>query len=112
MLKMTMFAAAAVLAAGLAVPAFADNAAAVRGGAIEVAQAAAPATPPAAAPAATTTGRITGRGVRLRADASTSAHIITRLSRGTTVTILGRSGDFTQVRVGRRTGYVASQYVQ
>jgi hypothetical protein len=105
MLKMTMFAAAAVLAAGLAVPALADSA--VRAGAIQVAQAAAPATP-----AATTTGRITGRGVRLRAEASTTSHIITRLSRGTTVTILGRSGDFTQVRVGRRTGYVASQYIQ
>jgi hypothetical protein len=109
MLKMTMLAAAAALAAGLAVPAFADSA--VRDSAIQVAQAAAPAAP-AAAPAATTTGRITGRGVRLRAEASTTSHIITRLSRGTTVTILGRSGDFTQVRVGRRTGYVASQYIQ
>ena len=105
MLKMTIFA-AALLVAGLAVPAAADTAVSSRDSAIQVAQAATP-----AAPAATTAGRITGRGVRLRAEASTSSRILTRLSRGTHVTVLGRSGEFTQVRVGRRTGYVASQYV-
>jgi len=102
MLKMTIFA-AALLVAGLAVPAAADTAVPSRDSAIQVAQ--------AAAPAATTSGRITGRGVRLRAEASTSSRILTRLSRGTQVTVLGRSGEFTQVRVGRRTGFVASQYV-
>ena len=103
MLKMTIFA-AAMLVAGLAVPASADTAVPARDAAIQVAQ--------AAAPAATTTGRITGRGVRLRAEASTSSRILTRLARGTRVTVLARSGDFTQVRVGQRSGYVASQYVQ
>jgi uncharacterized protein YgiM (DUF1202 family) len=100
MLKMTIFA-AAMLVVGFAVPASADTA--VPASALQVAQAAAP---------ATTTGRITGRGVRLRAEASTSSRILARLARGTSVTVLGRSGEFTQVRAGRRTGYVASQYVQ
>jgi len=102
MIKTTIFAAAALVAAGLAVPASAESPA--RDNAIQLAQ--------GAAPAATTTGRITGRGVRLRAEASSTGRVLTRLSRGTRVTVLGRSGDYTQVQVGRRTGYVASQYVQ
>jgi hypothetical protein len=102
MFKMTIFA-AALLVAGVAVPAAAESAVPARDAAIQVAQAAAP---------ATTTGRITGRGVRLRAEASTSSRILARLARGTQVAVLGRSGEFTQVRAGRRTGFVASQYVQ
>jgi uncharacterized protein YgiM (DUF1202 family) len=98
MIKMTIFAVAAVTAAALAVPASAEMSAPVLDTGVQVAQA--------------TTGRITGRGVRLRAEASPSGRVLARLGRGTRVTILGRSGDYTQVRVGRRTGYVASQYVQ
>lgn len=104
MLKTTIFAAAALVAAGFAAPAFADRVSTTTTDTtIELAQGAAP---------AAATGRITGRGVRLRAEPSASARVLTKLSRGTQVTVLGRSGDFTQVRVGRRTGYVASQYVQ
>jgi uncharacterized protein YgiM (DUF1202 family) len=103
MLKTTIFAAAALVAVGLAAPASAERMSPASDSAIQLAQGAAP---------AATTGRITGRGVRLRAEASATGRVITRLSRGTRVTVLGRSGDYTQVRVGQRTGYVASQYVQ
>jgi uncharacterized protein YgiM (DUF1202 family) len=101
MLKTTIFAAAALMAAGVAAPAFADRMSPASAPAIELAQGA----------AQTTTGRITGRGVRLRAEPSSSGRVIAKLSRGTRVTVLGRSGDYTQVRAGRRTGYVASRYV-
>ncbi len=99
MLKTTMVAAAALLAASLSAPAFADATALRDGPAFEqVAQ--------------NQTGRITGRGVRLRAEPSPTGRVLARLARNTRVTILARQGDWTQVRAGRRTGYVASQYVQ
>jgi len=100
MLKTTIFAAAALMAAGLAAPAFADRMSSTHDP-IEVAQGAAPA---AAA-------RITGRGVRLRAEPTSNGRVLTKLSRGTRVTVLGTSGDYTQVRAGSRTGYVATRYV-
>ena len=99
MLKTSMLAAAALVAVGLSVPAFAEATITRDATAFEqVAQ--------------NTAGRITGRGVRLRAEPSPTGRILARLARGTRVTILARQGDWVQVRAGRRTGYVASQFVQ
>ncbi|MBL8836540.1 MAG: SH3 domain-containing protein [Alphaproteobacteria bacterium] len=98
MLKLSMLAAAALVAVGLSVPAHAEATVSRDAPAFDqVAQ--------------NTTATITGRGVRLRAQPSPTGRVLARLARGTRVAVLARQGDWVNVRAGRRTGYVASQYV-
>lgn len=58
------------------------------------------------------THEVTGDNVRLRRAASTNAEILATLSRGTRVSVLRRSGDWSEVRAGERTGWVSSQFLR
>lgn len=65
--------------------------------------------------AATTYGYIVTKdangSVRVRKSASSTASIVTELKNGTKVEVLGKSGDYTKVKSGSKTGYVLSSYV-
>ncbi len=57
------------------------------------------------------TGTITGSGVNIRAGASTSSSVIACVSRGTSVTVTGRDGDWYQLDYKGQTAYVRSDYL-
>ena len=69
--------------------------------------------PTQATPAtATVTLGNTSSSLNVRAAASTSANILTRLKHGTVVTVLGQSGGWTQIQSGSVTGWVSSEYLK
>ncbi|WP_308493243.1 SH3 domain-containing protein [Microbacterium terrisoli] len=70
-------------------------------------QAAAPA--PAPAPVATTAWATVG--LNLRSSASLSAKILTVIPRGGKVTVVKKSGSWSEVKYGTRTGWVANAYL-
>lgn len=57
-------------------------------------------------------GKITGGAVNLRSGAGTTYTAVATLTRGTTVTITGRSGDWYKVKYGGSTGYVFEDYLE
>jgi mannosyl-glycoprotein endo-beta-N-acetylglucosaminidase len=52
-----------------------------------------------------------GSALNLRSEASTSGSIVTKLSRGTIVTVYSEENDWARVTVNGKTGYVSSQYL-
>lgn len=58
------------------------------------------------------TGYITGNNVRFRAAASMTSQILGELFYGNQVTIIGTSGEWTQIVYGNDVGYVYSTYVK
>ncbi|QNF29477.1 SH3 domain-containing protein [Metabacillus elymi] len=52
-----------------------------------------------------------GSALNLRTEASTSGSIVTKLSRGTIVTVYSEENDWARVTVNGKTGYVSSQYL-
>lgn len=56
-------------------------------------------------------GYVNASGVSFRNGASVTATRITKLGKGTNVTILGVTGSWTHVRVNGRNGYVYSKYI-
>jgi len=60
-----------------------------------------------------TIGFVKGKGVRLRSsmDTTTKANIIDKLSKGTRVEILERSGEWLKVRVNGKEGYMFAELV-
>ena len=60
---------------------------------------------------AAATGKITADNVNLRPTASTSGEPLAALSKGTSVEVLKKSGDYYKIRVGGQTGYVLKKYV-
>ncbi|WP_417562163.1 SH3 domain-containing protein [Microbacterium sp.] len=69
--------------------------------------------PVASAPAVpgTTTTQQTTAALNLRASASLSAKILTVIPRGGKVTVLKKSGSWSEVKYGTRTGWVANAYL-
>ena len=57
-------------------------------------------------------GSVQGSGVNLRTGPGLDKTVITSMSRGDTVTILGSSGDWYYVRYGARAGYASKDYVK
>ncbi|WP_096190289.1 SH3 domain-containing protein [Evansella halocellulosilytica] len=57
-------------------------------------------------------GEITASLLNVRESPSTSAPIIARLSKGTSINLNGENGQWYQVQVGSRTGYIHSDYVK
>lgn len=62
-------------------------------------------------PSAWCAGKITGSAVNLRSGAGTGYAAIATLSKGTTVTITGKTGDWYKVKYGSSTGYVFGDYL-
>lgn len=58
-----------------------------------------------------TTGTVTTNGLNLRESASASANVITSLSNGTTVNIIGEDGNWYKVTYQNYTGYVSKDYL-
>lgn len=56
-------------------------------------------------------GTVTGSSVRMRTGPDTTYDIVTSLSGGTKVTILGKSGEWYYVRCGSYTGYMRGDFV-
>jgi mannosyl-glycoprotein endo-beta-N-acetylglucosaminidase len=52
-----------------------------------------------------------GSALNLRSEASTSGSIVTKLSRGTIVSVYSEENDWARVTVNGKTGYVSSQYL-
>ena len=63
-------------------------------------------------PEAWCAGTVTGAGVALRSGAGTSYSPVATLSKNTSVTIAGKSGDWYYVKTGGMTGYVSASYIQ
>lgn len=57
-------------------------------------------------------GKITGSLVNLRSGPGTDYSAVTSLSRGTGVTIIGKSGEWYKVKYGSRSGYVHGDYME
>ena len=68
---------------------------------------------PTAVPVGTTTGKVNATGVNFRTGPSTSYSSMGKLGIDTAVTILGKSGDWYQVKVNStgKTGYVFAKYI-
>ncbi len=62
--------------------------------------------------AGTIKGKITCDNVNLRQNPGTSSSIITKLSEGTSVTVLGSSDNWYKVSVGSNTGWVCGDYIE
>ena len=58
-----------------------------------------------------TTGTVTTNGLNLRESASASANVITSLSNGTTVNIVGEDGNWYKITYQNYTGYVSKDYL-
>ena len=62
--------------------------------------------------AATTTGKVTATVLNVRSGAGTSYSVVTKLSKGAVVTILGTSGTWYQIKTANgKTGYVSKEYI-
>lgn len=68
---------------------------------------------PTAIPVGTTTGKVNATGVNFRNGPSTSYSSMGKLGKDTAVTVLGKSGDWYQVKVNStgKTGYVFAKYI-
>ena len=68
---------------------------------------------PTAVPVGTTTGKLNAGGVNFRTGPSTSYSSMAKLGKDTVVTVLGKSGDWYQVKVNSsgKTGYVFAKYI-
>ena len=67
----------------------------------------------AAVQAGESVGKVKGTTVNMRASASTAAKIVEQLAAGTSLTIVGQSGDFYRVRAASgKEGYVAKSFVE
>lgn len=80
-----------------------------------VSPAVSPSPSPSASPAANvtngSTAYVTGDYVRFRTGPSTSYTIITMYNKGTEVTVLDKSGDWTKCSINGREGFISSQYI-
>ena len=56
-------------------------------------------------------GTVTASSLNVRSGASTSASIIGSLTKGTTVTLLEKSGDWYKIKYGSTTGWVSASYI-
>jgi len=65
---------------------------------------------PVAAPASEP-GVINDHGVNLRAENSTSSDVLTKMSKGTRLTVFDKSGDWYSVKVGDWVGYVLGEFI-
>ncbi|MGI6200170.1 MAG: SH3 domain-containing protein [Christensenellales bacterium] len=61
---------------------------------------------------ATGTGTVTASSLRVRSGPGTGYATLRTLPRGTTVTVLGKSGDWVQISYGGSTGYVSAEYLE
>lgn len=56
-------------------------------------------------------GTVTANGVRMRSGPGTSYSIISYYNKGVQFTVIGKSGDWYQVKSGNVTGYMSSKYI-
>ncbi|MCD7845594.1 MAG: SpoIID/LytB domain-containing protein [Oscillospiraceae bacterium] len=63
-------------------------------------------------PDAWCTASITASGVNLRSGPGTSYSVVATMSQGTSVTIVGQSGEWYKVSAGSYTGYIREDYIQ
>ena len=56
-------------------------------------------------------GIVTGSVVNVRAEATTSSDVLTKLNRGTKLVILDKAGDWCRIQYGDLTGYMSAEYV-
>lgn len=57
-------------------------------------------------------GEVTASNLNVRSSASTSSAIISSLRKGTKVDLLGKTGDWFEIKVGNRSGYIHGKYVK
>jgi stage II sporulation protein D len=55
-------------------------------------------------------GTVTGTGVNIRSGPATSYSVLGTVSKGTSLTITGKSGSWYQVKYGSQTGYISGDY--
>ena len=57
------------------------------------------------------TGTATGNGINVRKSASTSSTALYKLSKGDSVTVTGKQGDWYRIKTSQGTGFVLDEYI-